>query len=99
MKYTYIIDGSEIDDKESFYEQFYMNMTDDLEFDPGHNLDAFSDVLKGGFGMHEYGEEISILWEHFAHSRRALDSEFLLRVLTILLREDEEHACILKITD
>ena len=99
MKFTYVIDGSEINDKESFYDEFYMNMTDDLEFEPAHNLSAFTDVLRGGFGMHEYGDAISVLWENFAHSRKALGDEFTLKVLTIILREDDEYSCILKIEE
>ena len=97
MEYTYIIEGSEIHDKDSLFEQFCMNMTDDLGFETGHTLDALADILRGGFGMHEYGEQISILWEDFEMSRKALGDEYMMKVLKILLREDPEYDVILKI--
>ena len=35
----------------------------------GRNLSAFNDVLRGGFGLFEYDEPISIVWNHSAKSR------------------------------
>lgn len=44
----------------------------------GRNLDAFNDVLRGGFGVHEYGETITLVWleatqsqAHLGHQERA----------------------------
>jgi hypothetical protein len=32
----------------------------------GRNLSAFNDVLRGGFGLFEYDEPISSVWNHSA---------------------------------
>ena len=36
------------------------------------NLSAFNDVLMGGFGLFEYDEPISIVWNDSAKSRHDL---------------------------
>lgn len=43
--------------------------TKDITFKTGHNLDAYNDILRGGFGMHERGEPITILWKNVGKSR------------------------------
>ena len=35
-------------------------------------MDAFNDLLRGGYGVHEPGEELHIKWIHFAKSRQDL---------------------------
>ncbi len=37
-------------------------MTRDLGWSIGRNLNAFNDVLRGGFGVHEYEEPIKLIW-------------------------------------
>lgn len=36
-------------------------LTKGLTWRIGHNFDAFNDLLRGGFGVHEYGEPIVII--------------------------------------
>ena len=38
----------------------------------GRNLDAFNDVLRGGFGVHDYEEPIRLIWENSDNSRQKL---------------------------
>lgn len=38
----------------------------------GHNLNAFNDILRGGFGVHEYEESIVLVWEKFLKSKSDL---------------------------
>ena len=72
-------------------------MTDNPEFRMGHNLDAFSDVLFGGFGKHYPGEKFAILWENYRASEKTLDPGFLLKLYKIMLDNDAEFSCELKI--
>ncbi|KGK85834.1 hypothetical protein DP73_18055 [Desulfosporosinus sp. HMP52] len=37
-----------------------------------YNLDAFNDFLHGGFGVHEYGEPIKLIWENANKSKNVL---------------------------
>lgn len=67
-----VIDGKKFSDLEGFYTEIDRLLTKDLDWKTGHNLDAFSDLLRGGFGVHEYGEALHIKWTHFAKSRQDL---------------------------
>ena len=64
-----IIDGKNFDDEEGFYNEIDKLLTKDLDWQTGHNLNAFNDLLRGGFGVHEYGEELHITWINAAKSR------------------------------
>ena len=70
MKYNIIIDGNNFSDLEGFYDEMEKLLTKDLTWKPGRNLDAFNDLLRGGFGVHEYGEKLHITWIHFSKSRK-----------------------------
>ena len=67
-----VIDGDKFSDLEGFYSEIDKLLTKDLEWKTGHNMNAFNDLLRGGFGAHEYGESIHIKWIHFAKSRQDL---------------------------
>jgi len=70
VRREFIIDGNDFDDIESFYCVIDCLLTKDLDWKTGHNLDAFNDLLRGGFGIHEYGEPIKIIWKNFSKSRK-----------------------------
>ncbi|MCI8422305.1 MAG: Barstar (barnase inhibitor) [Lawsonibacter sp.] len=65
-----IIDGAKFSTLEEFYDEMDRLLTRDLTWRTGHNLDAFNDLLRGGFGVHEYGEALDIHWVNAAKSRR-----------------------------
>ena len=67
-----VIDGEKFSDLEGFYTEIDRLLTKDLDWQPGHGLDAFNDLLRGGFGVHEPGEALHIKWIHFAKSRQDL---------------------------
>ena len=58
------IDGDKFNDIDGFYNEIDKGFTKDLNWKTGHNLDAFNDLLHGGFGVHEYGEPIIITWRN-----------------------------------
>lgn len=70
MRQEIVFDGQRFDDLAGFYDEVEQALTKDLSWQIGRNLDAFNDVLRGGFGIHECGEPISIKWIHFNKSRR-----------------------------
>lgn len=61
-KKKFIIDGNKFNDLSSFYDHIDKVLTKDLKFKTGHNLDAFNDILRGGFGMYDYKEHIVLEW-------------------------------------
>jgi len=70
-----IIDGSVINDIPSFYDEINRVFMADEDWKIGHSLDAFNDVLFGGYGLLHGNEAIRLLWHHIAHSREALGRE------------------------
>jgi RNAse (barnase) inhibitor barstar len=70
-KKTYIIDGNKFSNLEGFYDEVQKTLTD--KFDGfGRNLDAFNDILLGGFGRFEYGEPIELIWKNSTMSSENL---------------------------
>ena len=69
MRRKFVIDGENFEDLEGFYCEIDKLFTKNLSWETGHNLDAFNDLLRGGFGVHEYGEPILIYWKNFSKSK------------------------------
>jgi RNAse (barnase) inhibitor barstar len=69
MRREFTINGKDFDDLEGFYCEIDKILTKDLAWKTGHNLDALNDLLRGGFGVHEYGEPIKLIWKNFSKSR------------------------------
>lgn len=70
MKHKIIIDGTHFSTIDEFYDEIDKLLTKDLSWKTGHNLDAFHDLLRGGFGIHEEGEGIEFYWMHTKKSRQ-----------------------------
>lgn len=93
-----IIDGGAFDDMNGFYDHVIPLLTDG-HFDAGHNLDAFNDLLRGGFGAHSYGQPLDIKWISFTRSRDMLGESKLLTIVQIILDVNGGHNCTLKIEE
>ena len=65
-----VIDGNRFSTLDEFFDEAERLLTKDLVWRTGHNFDAFRDLLRGGFGVHEYGEPIDFVWENSEKSRR-----------------------------
>lgn len=74
-KQIIIIDGDNFADLESFYEEIDRVLTKNLDWQTGHNLDAFNDLLRGGFGVYEYEEPIKLIWRGISKSKKYLGFE------------------------
>ena len=95
---TIIIDGNDFCDLEGFYCEIDRLLTKDLTWQTGHNLNAFRDILRGGFGVHEYGEPLLIKWLHYEKSRRELGDSITLSIIdSILDHDDTGYECILEL--
>ena len=64
----YVIDGSQFSTLEEFAKHFSARVLKGHEWNG--NLDAFNDILRGGFGTPEEG--FSIVWDNSKMSRAAL---------------------------
>jgi RNAse (barnase) inhibitor barstar len=71
-KQTIIINGINFTDLETFYDEIDRVLTKNLDCQTGHNLDAFNDLLRGGFGVYEYEEPVKLVWTNFSLSKKKL---------------------------
>lgn len=67
-----VIDGNNFSDLEGFYNEIERVFTNNLEWKIGRNLNAFNDILRGGFGVHEYEEPFILVWENIKKSKTDL---------------------------
>lgn len=72
MAIEIILDGNKFETLAGFYDEVEHKMTKGLDWKIGRNLDAFNDVLRGGFGIHEHEEPIVIRWINSEKSRSDL---------------------------
>lgn len=83
-KQTIIINGDNFSDMETFYVEIYNVLTKNLDWKTGHNLNAFNDLLCGGFGVFEYDEEVKIIWTSFSKSKQTLGQDMTDTLLGII---------------
>lgn len=88
MQQILVLDRNNFSDEESFYNQVDKIFTKNLNSNTGHNLSAFNDLLRVGFGVHEYEETISLKWINFEKSKRDLGEEFADTVMDIILSHE-----------
>lgn len=97
MRKKFIIDGKNFSTMKGFYDEVERVFTFNLNWKIGRNLDAFNDILRGGFGRHDYGEPILIVWKHFERSKRTLGGEAVNLIEEIILDSDNSgHDCVLE---
>lgn len=65
-----IIDGEKFSTLKEFYVEMDNLLTKNLNWKTGHNLDAFNDLLRGGFNVFEYSEPITLFWINSEKSKK-----------------------------
>ena len=68
MKTTYELDGNNFDTLDEFYDEVSRVLIPGEQW--GRNLDAFNDILRGGFGTPDEG--FLLIWKNAARSREKL---------------------------
>ena len=64
-----ILNGNNFSSLVGFYDEINNKLTKDLGWDTGKNLDAFNDILRGGFGVFDYEEAIKLVWKNSEKSK------------------------------
>ena len=72
MQTQITIDGTAIHDIASFYEEINRVFMADEDWKVGRSLDAFSDLLYGGFGALKGNKPVDLIWLDLEKSRDAL---------------------------
>ena len=75
----FIIDGSKIKDLDSFYTEAGKVLCPNFKW--GRNLNAFDDILRGGFESFEYEEPIDLVWKDAEISKKVLGYQETVRQL------------------
>jgi RNAse (barnase) inhibitor barstar len=94
-KLAITIEGDNFSDLESFFDEMDKVLTKELDWEPGRNLNAFNDMLRGGFWVFEYEEPIKIVWTNFAKSKESMGEELVEELVGIISEHD--HIEFLKI--
>lgn len=66
------IEGNSIKDIASFYAEINRVFMVGESWMIGHSLDAFDDLLFGGYGALQGAQSVELVWHHMDHSRKAL---------------------------
>ena len=83
MREMFTIDGRRFSNMAGFYDEVEQVFICGLDWKIGRNLNAFNDILRGGFGRHEYGQPIHIQWLAYEKSVRMKISGSLLTPSTL----------------
>jgi len=87
-KQEFILNGSKISNKHSFFKEISETIFPDFEWKNGYSFDVLSDILEGGYGLINYQEKYAIRWQKFKSSQRKMDKQSLDEVLGILNEEE-----------
>ncbi len=97
QRQKFTIDGRRFSNMAGFYDEVERVFTFGLGWKIGRNLNAFNDILRGGFGRHEYGQPIHIQWLAYEKSIRNLGKETMDTIVEIILDTDHSgHDCTLE---
>jgi RNAse (barnase) inhibitor barstar len=86
LKKTIVLNGSNISSLDSFYDEAESKLTKDLGWKTGRNLNAFNDVLRGGFGVYEYEEPIRLIWQNSNESKEKLGWDETIKYISAKLK-------------
>ncbi len=70
-----IIEGDQIHDIPSLYKEINRVFMKEESWELGNSLDAFDDLLYGGYGVLKDVQQVSIVWKNMEQSRAALGYE------------------------
>ncbi|AZI33093.1 barstar family protein [Kaistella carnis] len=67
-----IIEGKHITDIETFYKEINRVFMQNEDWDISQSLDAFNDLLYGGFGEIKGNEPLQLIWKNFEENKKQL---------------------------
>ena len=82
-KKEFILDGSKINSIEEFYDEVESVFCPNFKRF-GRNLHAFNDVLRGGFGVYELGEEVVVRLISSKNIVKKMGEGFLNKIIKII---------------
>ncbi len=87
-----ILEGKNMTTMKDFYNEVELKMTKELGWEIGRNLNAFNDVLWGGFGVYEYEEKIILVIKDSDYFRKAINKDRVsFDVLIEIIMDHKNH--------
>ena len=86
-KVKLVIDGNKFSNLNEFYDEIERVFTKNLSWKIGRNLDAFNDILRGGFGVHAFQQPIEITWNESEKSKLAFGKNKTIKQLEKALKD------------
>ena len=83
VKKTFILDGHKMKTEIEFYNGVQRVLCPSFS-KMGRNLDAFNDILRGGFLTFEYGEEITLQFKYRKYAQKHLGRGFIKKIEQII---------------
>ena len=84
-----LINGENIFDIETFYQEINRVFMHNETWEIGESLDAFNDLLYGGFGEIKGKESLELIWKNFEENRKSLGLEVTLNFYKAKLKSPE----------
>lgn len=72
---TIVIDGDAFSDLTGFYDEIERKFMK-VDWKMGRNLNAFNDVMRGGFIVTEYEDPLKVVWNNSTKSKNDLSKSF-----------------------
>lgn len=79
-----VLNGNNFSNLDQFFGEVQRSLTRRLDWHIGENLNALNDVLRGGFGLHEYEEPLWLIWLATDKSRTDLGEELFNDIVGII---------------
>jgi RNAse (barnase) inhibitor barstar len=86
---TFVLAGEKIGSLESFYDEIDCVLTKDIDWRTGRNFNALNDILTGGFGVHEYEEPVTLIWQNHSYSKKTLGIAVFEHIVELI--QQHEH--------
>ena len=95
VRKIFTLDGHIMETKDGFYDEVERVLCPEIDYF-GRNWDAFNDILRGGFGSFDYGEDITIEFKHKKWVEKHLGSVFFEMFEDIMKDHDHVHLVYLE---
>lgn len=83
------IDGNNISDKKSLYQEINRVFMADEDWTIGESLDALNDLFYGGFGLIDGNEPVELIWKNFNHNKELFGVDFTIEFYQEKLKQPE----------
>lgn len=83
------IDGNNISDKKSLYQEINRVFMADEDWTIGESLDALNDLFYGGFGLIDGNEPVELIWTNFNHNKELFGVDFTIEFYQEKLKQPE----------